>query len=122
MKFSKFNQPNNRKGGRKPSQATIAKRNAEIEEERDRQQLAEAVAFEKFCKAENGYFNGFEFSELFHRHYNKAYALYTGKSNDIAEVSTPFGAFHVGNDNITVYFFSKEPKKWVSFNRSVYAI
>lgn len=36
MRFSKFYQPNNRKGGRKPSQATIVKRNAEIEAERYR--------------------------------------------------------------------------------------
>lgn len=122
MRFSKFYQPNNRKGGRKPSLNIIIKRNAEIEAERDRHQLAEAMAFEKFCKSENGFFNGFEFPELFHKHYNKCYALYTGQADDVGDVITPFGMFHTGADGVAVYFFSKEPKKWVSFNRSIYAI
>lgn len=122
MRFSKVYQPNNRKGGRKPSQATIAKRNAEIEAERDRQQLAEAIAFEKFCKAQSGYFNGFEFVNLFHKHFDKCNAIYTIKSNETADAITPFGTFHTGADGVAVYFFSEQPKKWVSFNRSVYAI
>lgn len=122
MKFSKFNQLNNKKGGRKPSQATIAKRNAEIEAERDRQHLAEAIAFEKFCKAKSGNFNGFEFPELFHRHFDKRNAIYTTESNDTADAITPFGTFHTGADGVAVYFFSEQPKKKVSFNRSVYYI
>ncbi len=65
MQFSKHYQPKNRRGGRKPSAATIAKREAEALERKDKEQ----AAFEKFKAAKEGYFNGFEMANIFHQHY-----------------------------------------------------
>ena len=123
MLFSKYNQPKkaNRRGGRKPSPATLAKRQA-AQKENEREQNAEAVAFEKFITAEHGDFDGFAFVNLFHEHFDKRNAIYTTESDDEANAITPFGTFHAGADGVTAYFFSEQPKKVVYFNRSVYFI
>lgn len=124
MLFSRYNQPKkaNRRGGRKPSPATIAKRQAALRAQYEREQNAEAIAFEKFMTAENGDFDGFAFVNLFHEHFDKRNAIYTTESDDEANVITPFGTFHAGADGVTAYFFSEQPKKVVYFNRSVYFI
>lgn len=121
MLFSKYKQPKkaNRRGGRKPSPATLAKRQA-AQKENEREQNAEAVAFEKFITAEHGDFDGFAFVNLFHEHFDKRNAIYTTESDDEANAITPFGTFHAGADGVTAYFFSEQPKKVVYFNRSVY--
>lgn len=124
MLFSRYNQPKkaNRRGGRKPSPATLAKRQAALRAQYEREQNAEAIAFEKFMTAENGDFDGFEFVKLFHEHFDKRNAIYTTESDDEANAITPFGTFHAGADGVTAYFFSEQPKKVVYFNRSVYFI
>lgn len=124
MLFSRYHQPKraNRRGGRKPSPATLAKRQAALRAQYEREQNAEAVAFEKFMTAENGDFDGFAFVNLFHEHFDKRNAIYTTESDDEANVITPFGTFHAGADGVTAYFFSEQPKKVVYFNRSVYFI
>ena len=123
MLFSRYKQPKkaNRRGGRKPSPATLAKRQA-AQKENEREQNAEAVAFEKFITAEHGDFDGFAFVNLFHEHFDKRNAIYTTESDDEANAITPFGTFHAGADGVTAYFFSEQPKKVVYFNRSVYFI
>lgn len=122
MLFSKYKQPKraNRRGGRKPSPATLAKRQAALRAQYEREQNAEAVAFEKFITAEHGDFDGFAFVNLFHEHFDKRNAIYTTESDDEANAITPFGTFHAGADGVTAYFFSEQPKKVVYFNRSVY--
>ena len=124
MLFSRYNQPKkaNRRGGRKPSPATLAKRQAALRAQYEREQNAEAIAFEKFMTAENGDFDGFAFVNLFHEHFDKRNAIYTTESDDEANAITPFGIFHAGADGVTAYFFSEQPKKVVYFNRSVYFI
>lgn len=124
MLFSKYKQPKraNRRGGRKPSPATLAKRQAALRAQYEREQNAEAVAFEKFMTAEHGDFDGFAFVNLFHEHFDKRNAIYTTESDDEANAITPFGIFHAGADGLTAYFFSEQPKKVVYFNRSVYFI
>lgn len=122
MLFSRYHQPKraNRRGGRKPSPATLAKRQAALRAQYEREQNAEAVAFEKFIAAEHGDFDGFAFVNLFHEHFDKRNAIYTTESDDEANAITPFGTFHAGADGVTAYFFSEQPKKVVYFNRSVY--
>jgi hypothetical protein len=124
MLFSRYKQPKkaNRRGGRKPSPATLAKRQAALRAQYEREQNAEAVAFEKFTAAESGDFDGFAFVNLFHEHFDKRNAIYTTESDDEANAITPFGTFHAGADGVTAYFFSEQPKKVVYFNRSVYFI
>jgi hypothetical protein len=124
MLFSRYHQPKraNRRGGRKPSPATLAKRQAALRAQYEREQNAEAVAFEKFIAAEHGDFDGFAFVNLFHEHFDKRNAIYTTESDDEANAITPFGTFHAGADGVTAYFFSEQPKKVVYFNRSVYFI
>lgn len=124
MLFSRYKQPKkaNRRGGRKPSPATLAKRQAALRAQYEREQNAEAVAFEKFMTAESGDFDGFAFVNLFHEHFDKRNAIYTTESDDEANAITPFGTFHAGADGVTAYFFSEQPKKVVYFNRSVYFI
>lgn len=124
MLFSKYKQPKkaNRRGGRKPSPATLAKRQAALRAQYEREQNAEAIAFEKFMTAEHGDFDGFAFVNLFHEHFDKRNAIYTTESDDEANAITPFGTFHAGADGVTAYFFSEQPKKVVYFNRSVYFI
>lgn len=124
MLFSRYKQPKkaNRRGGRKPSPATLAKRQAALRAQYEREQNAEAVAFEKFMTAESGDFDGFAFVNLFHEHFDKRNAIYTTLSDDEANAITPFGTFHAGADNVTAYFFSEQPKKVVYFNKSVYFI
>lgn len=124
MLFSRYKQPKkaNRRGGRKPSPATLAKRQAALRAQYEREQNAEAVAFEKFIAAEHGDFDGFAFVNLFHEHFDKRNAIYTTESDDEANAITPFGTFHAGADGVTAYFFSEQPKKVVYFNRSVYFI
>lgn len=124
MLFSRYHQPKkaNRRGGRKPSPATLAKREAALRAQYEREQNAEAVAFEKFMTAEHGDFDGFAFVNLFHEHFDKRNAIYTTESDDEANAITPFGTFHAGADGVTAYFFSEQPKKVVYFNRSVYFI
>lgn len=108
MLFSKYKQPKraNRRGGRKPSPATLAKRQAALRAQYEREQNAEAVAFEKFMTAEHGDFDGFAFVNLFHEHFDKRNAIYTTESDDEANAITPFGTFHAGADGVTAYFFS----------------
>lgn len=122
MLFSRYHQPKraNRRGGRKPSPATLAKRQAALRAQYEREQNAEAIAFEKFMTAESGDFDGFAFVNLFHEHFDKRNAIYTTESDDEANAITPFGTFHAGADGVTAYFFSEQPKKVVYFNRSVY--
>lgn len=124
MLFSRYHQPKraNRRGGRKPSPATLAKRQAALRAQYEREQNAEAIAFEKFMTAESGDFDGFAFVNLFHEHFDKRNAIYTTESDDEANAITPFGTFHAGADGVTAYFFSEQPKKVVYFNRSVYFI
>ena len=124
MLYSRYHQPKraNRRGGRKPSPATLAKREAALRAQYEREQNAEAVAFEKFMTAEHGDFDGFAFVNLFHEHFDKCNAIYTTESDDEANAITPFGTFHAGADGVTAYFFSEQPKKVVYFNRSVYFI
>lgn len=124
MLYSRYHQPKraNRRGGRKPSPATLAKRQAALRAQYEREQNAEAVAFEKFMTAEHGDFDGFAFVNLFHEHFDKRNAIYTTESDDEANAITPFGTFHAGADGVTAYFFSEQPKKVVYFNRSVYFI
>lgn len=120
MLFSKFHQPkpSRRRGGRKPSAATIAKREQKAREERQREQ----IAFDNFLNADSGIFDGFDFVNLFHQKHNKSEAIYIGYSNDSADVVTDFGTFHAGADDVAAYFYSKNPTKMVRFNRSVYFI
>lgn len=124
MLYSRYHQPKraNRRGGRKPSPATLAKRQAALRAQYEREQNAEAIAFEKFMTAEHGDFDGFAFVNLFHEHFDKRNAIYTTESDDEANAITPFGTFHAGADGVTAYFFSEQPKKVVYFNRSVYFI
>lgn len=124
MLFSRYKQPKkaNRRGGRKPSPATLAKRQAALRAQYEREQNAEAIAFEKFMTAEHGDFDGFAFVNLFHEHFDKRNAIYTTESDDEANAITPFGTFHAGADGVTAYFFSEQPMKVVYFNRSVYFI
>lgn len=124
MLFSRYKQPKkaNRRGGHKPSPATLAKREAALRAQYEREQNAEAVAFEKFMTAEHGDFDGFAFVNLFHEYFDKRNAIYTTESDDEANAITPFGTFHAGADGVTAYFFSEQPKKVVYFNRSVYFI
>lgn len=122
MRFSKYYQPNNRCGGRKPSAATLAKREAEYQQQKEREKAAEKTAFEKFNSEGKGCFNGFEMAGIFHHHYDKSKAIYVGVSDDCADVETPFGTFHTGADGVWAYFFSEHPTKRVDFNRSVYFI
>lgn len=124
MLFSRYKQPKkaNRRGGRKPSPATLAKREAALRAQYEREQNAEAVAFEKFMTAEHGDFDGFAFVNLFHEHFDKRNAIYTTESDDEANAITPFGTFHAGADGVKAYFFSEQPRKVVYFNRSVYFI
>lgn len=116
MLFSKYYQPNNRHGGRKPSPATIEKRQAEARAELERQQKV----FNDFMNAESGDFDGFAFAHIFHNKIRKTDALYIGEADDCANVATPFGAFDAGVAGRTAYFFSKQPKKAVFFNGSIY--
>lgn len=120
MKFSKYYQPKHRNGGRKPSEKSLEKRRLQAEQPARAEHERELQAWQKFEEAESGNFNGFAFVNIFHERVNKANALYIGESDDGANVSTPFGVFHTGADGITVYFFSKTPKKRVDFNRSSY--
>lgn len=124
MLFSRYKQPKkaNRRGGRKPSPATLAKRQAALRAQYEREQNAEAIAFEKFMTAESGDFDGFAFVNLFHEHFDKRNAIYTTESDDEANAITPFGTFHAGADGVMAYFFSEQPMKVVYFNRSVYFI
>lgn len=92
------------------------------QKEYEREQNAEAIAFEKFMNSEGGIFDGFAFVNLFHEHFDKCNAIYTTESNDTADAITPFGTFHTGADGVAVYFFSEQPTKQVNFNRSVYFI
>ena len=116
MLFSKYYQPNNRCGGRKPSAATIEKRQAEARAELERQQ----EVFNDFMNAESGDFDGFKFAYVFHDEIRKTDAIYIGDADDCANVVTPFGTFDAGVAGRTAYFFSKQPKKTVFFNRSIY--
>lgn len=116
MRFSRYNQPKNRCGARKPSQATIEKRQHELRIEREREQKV----FNDFLNAESGRFNGFAFANVFHEQIKKNDAIYSCIANDSAEAVTPFGTFPTSADGVMAYFFSKTPQKIVEFNRSIY--
>lgn len=100
--------------GRKKSEKTILKE----QEQREKEQAKEQEKFNQFLKAENGYFNGFEFVEVFHKNINKDNALLVAKSNDAADCH----GVHVGADGVVVYFMvePEKVKKQVTFNRSIY--
>ena len=100
MRFSKYYQPAHHGGGRKPSAATIEKRQAAARSEQERQ----ARALEQFETAKNGYFDGFEMVDAFHRKYSKWDALEVLTADDCAEAVTSTGAkIHAGGDGMTVY-------------------
>lgn len=122
MQFSKYHQPKNRRGGRKPSEATLAKRRAEEEARQKEIRAAEEQAFAEFMNAKEGDFDGFRFVKVFHEHFNKDNAIYSDYADDSAAVETPFGNFNAGEDGIKAYFFSEQPTKRVLFNRSTYFI
>ncbi len=123
MQFSKYYQPRVHRGGRKPSAATIAKRQADAAREQER----DARAFDAFEAAGAGFFDGFEMVDAFHRHYSKADAVETLTADDCADVITSAGAtIHAGADGVTVYVMTEaarrgDVKKVVRFNRSLYA-
>ena len=122
MQFSKWHQPKNRRGGRKPSEATIAKRKAEEEARQASIRAAEEQAFAEFMNAKEGYWSGFDFAGIFHEHFKKTDAIYVCEADDAATAKTPFGDFSTSADGVTAYFFSEKPTKRVEFNRSVYFI
>lgn len=78
----------------------------------------EEKAFQEFLNAENGFFNGFEFVNVFHERISKNNALIIGESDDCAKCE----GVSVGADSVTCYFYCepKNAKKFVSFNRSIY--
>lgn len=121
MKFSRYNQPK-RHNRRNECRQELAGMVILTQKEYEREQNAEAKAFEKFMNSEGGIFDGFAFVNLFHEHFDKRNAIYTTESNDTANAITPFGTFHTGADGVAVYFFSEQPTKQVNFNRSVYFI
>lgn len=122
MRFSKYNQPRHHGGGRKPSAATIAKRQAQAQQERAR----DAQAFDAFEAADAGSFNGFAMADAFHEHYSKADAVETLTADDCADAVTSAGAtIHAGADGAAVYVMTEgarrgDVKKVVYFNRSIY--
>ena len=123
-KFSKWNQPKHRGGGRPldPNSKAGQKR-AEIAR---KEQEREAMAFADFENRESGYFNGFAFVNAFHENYSKEAALEVLIADDCADVVTNTGSkIHAGTDGVTVYIMTENAqnggdKKYVSFNRSVY--
>jgi hypothetical protein len=96
------------KAGKKRAEA----RSAEVEKEK--------MAFDNFFNSQSGDFNGFEFVNLFHENFKKEDAIYICEADDVATARTPFGDFETGADGITCYFYTKSPKKTVTFNRSKY--
>lgn len=78
--------------------------------------------FKEFLNAKGGTFNGFKLDPEFHASYSKENAIYTTRSDDIAEVHTPFGVYDVNADGIWCYFLNDHPTKKVVFNKSVYFI
>ena len=123
-KFSKWNQPKRRNGGRPldPNSKAGQKRAEIARKEKER----EAMAFTDFENSESGYFNGFSFVNAFHENYSKRDALEVLITDDCADVVTKTGAkIHAGADGITVYIMTESAqngcdKKYVSFNRSIY--
>lgn len=115
----RFTRSNAYKYGRRGGLATAAKRNEQKQRKRAEQiRKAEEEAFARFQNAERGYFNGFEFSGVFHEQISKADALFSGISDDAAECE----GVNVGADGVKVYFYClpENAKKIVSFNKSVY--
>lgn len=72
-KFSKWNQPKRRGGGRPldPNSKAGRKRAEQARKEQER----EALAFAEFENAEGGSYNGFSFANAFHAAYSNADAL-----------------------------------------------
>lgn len=120
MQFSKFHQPKHRNGGRKPSKEKQHELALQYQAEMERKREKSAKAFEAFLNATEGDFNGFEFAQKFHEHFNKLDAIFTAEANDSAIILTPFGEFKADEDGQTAYFFSEKPTKRVLFNRSIY--
>lgn len=122
MKFSKYNQPARHGGGRKPGAATIAKQQAQAEQERQKQ----TEYFDFFEAARCGFFNGFAMADVFHDRISKADALEVLTADDSAEAVTSTGAtIHAGVDGATVYIMTEQARtgnaqKFVQFNHSVY--
>lgn len=125
MRFSKNNQPNNRQGGRKPDPNSKAGQKRAEQAKAERAKAEEA--FNAFQNAESGFFDGFEFCEIFHARINKCDAVEVLESDDIAQATTSAGAtIHAGADGVTVYVMTESARtngarKLVCFNRSVYA-
>lgn len=63
-----------------------------------------------------------DFVHLFHEHYDKKKALYTGLSDDDGYFHSPFGSFFVKEQCLTVYVMSEHPKKVVLFKTSIYLV
>ena len=97
-------------------------RSALAEYDRQMQLEREFIEYYKFQNSQYGVFNGFAFQDLFHRDYKKERAIWVGEADDNADIHTPYGTFHVGEDGIMVYLMSENPNKTVSFNRSAYLI
>lgn len=118
-KFSKWNQPKHRGGGRPLDPNSKAGQKRAEAAQKD-------TAFAEFENAESGNFNGFAFANSFHAAYNKADALEVLTADDCADVVTSAGAkIHAGADGVTVYVMTEaaqsgDAKKRVVFNRSIY--
>lgn len=69
-KFSKWNQPNNRRGGR-PLDLN-SKAGQKRAEQARKEQEREKTAFAEFENAEGGSYNGFSFANAFHAAYSKS--------------------------------------------------
>lgn len=120
MQFSKYHQPKHRNGGRKPSKEKQHELALQYQAEMEKRREKSAKAFEAFLNATEGIFDGFEFVEEFHKHFNKLDAIFITEANDSAIILTPFGEFKAVEDGQIAYFFSEKPTKEVLFNRSIY--
>ena len=119
--MAKFRKNNDftKRAAHKGGEATAAKW-AAIRREREKQERVpfEKMYFEQFENAEKGIFDGFKMIDIFHKHYNKAAALFWAESDDIGTCN----GVSVGSDGITCYFFvaPENVEKQVRFNHSVY--
>lgn len=114
MKFNKHNAKYyGRRGGKASAVARTLKNGTSKQAANNEQQ-----AFAEFLAAKRGYFNGFDFVNLFHRKYSKNNAILTTYTDDSGNAA----GVHVGIDGAEVYFFCKpeQATKIVLFNRSVY--
>lgn len=116
MKFAKQNASRYGRRGGLASAAKKSSKNAQKIAENRR--TAEEKAFSDFEKAQSGYFNGFDFTSIFHEKVKKSDAILISESDDRSMCE----GVNVGADGIVVYFFAEPAKvtKIVCFNRSAY--